>query len=484
MSSSNNHNPLHLFHDDDFQPFDVQYSMPLNVVLPPFGGGTMIQSSISSSSSAAAGGSNFLMKEQTGGGSYDLSDLDDHGLFHYLDHDQVHANPNSSRQIIPHANNQIMNTSDQMMMMMPPSLNISPSSHMYDQLVDPPSNMDNMINDGLVSPATTGSNPQTDSSSLDQSPTKSKSVIKKQSNQKAGPSLRSEKESLEPKVLRRLAQNREAARKSRLKKKVYVQQLESSRVKLTQLEQELQRGLSQGGVGDQAGNNTLFGKNINPHGGVFNMEYARWLHEQNRLVAEVKAFIKQDNDNVIPDQKQMRMVLDKCMLHYEALLSLKDAMIKFDVFHLISGAWKFPTERSYMWIGGFRPSHLIKVIINYNMEPFWDQPILGIYELQQMTQKSEQTLSTSYEMFNLSLSDTIGMNSTNNMTLAINKLSTIEDFVRQAELLRKQTINRLYNLLTTHQAARCFVAIHDYFNRLRALGSIWMTCPRTNNVAK
>ncbi|XP_047260960.1 transcription factor HBP-1b(c38)-like [Capsicum annuum] len=58
------------------------------------------------------------------------------------------------------------------------------------------------------------------------------------------------------KTLRRLAQNREAARKSRLRKKAYVQQLESSRMKLTQLEQELQRARQQGifisGSGDQS----------------------------------------------------------------------------------------------------------------------------------------------------------------------------------------------------------------------------------------
>ncbi|XP_075675204.1 transcription factor TGAL1-like isoform X1 [Castanea sativa] len=57
-------------------------------------------------------------------------------------------------------------------------------------------------------------------------------------------------------TLRRLAQNREAARKSRLRKKAYVQQLESSRLKLTQLEQELQRARQQGifisSSGDQA----------------------------------------------------------------------------------------------------------------------------------------------------------------------------------------------------------------------------------------
>ena len=39
------------------------------------------------------------------------------------------------------------------------------------------------------------------------------------------------------KTLRRLAQNREAAKKSRLRKKAYVLQLEDSRLRLTQLKQ-------------------------------------------------------------------------------------------------------------------------------------------------------------------------------------------------------------------------------------------------------
>eukprot|EP00249_Psilotum_nudum_P008089 c21037_g2_i1 orf=402-665(+) len=51
---------------------------------------------------------------------------------------------------------------------------------------------------------------------------------------------------LDSKTLRRLAQNREAARKSRLRKKAYVQQLETCRVKLNQLEQDLQRARQQG----------------------------------------------------------------------------------------------------------------------------------------------------------------------------------------------------------------------------------------------
>ncbi|KAK1429715.1 hypothetical protein QVD17_11932 [Tagetes erecta] len=61
-------------------------------------------------------------------------------------------------------------------------------------------------------------------------------------NLKAG----SETSRANDKTLCRLAQNREAARKSRLRKKAYVQQLESSRMKLSQLEQELQRARQQG----------------------------------------------------------------------------------------------------------------------------------------------------------------------------------------------------------------------------------------------
>lgn len=58
---------------------------------------------------------------------------------------------------------------------------------------------------------------------------------------------RNDQEASKPddKVLRRLAQNREAARKSRLRKKAYVQQLENCKLRLIQLVQELDRARQQ-----------------------------------------------------------------------------------------------------------------------------------------------------------------------------------------------------------------------------------------------
>nr|ACL52928.1 unknown [Zea mays] len=94
---------------------------------------------------------------------------------------------------------------------------------------------------------------------------------------------------LDQKTMRRLAQNREAARKSRLRKKAYVQQLESSKLKLAQLEQELQKARQQGifisSSGDQthamSGNGAL----------TFDIEYARWLEDQNKQINELRTAV-------------------------------------------------------------------------------------------------------------------------------------------------------------------------------------------------
>ncbi|XP_022889438.1 bZIP transcription factor TGA10-like [Olea europaea var. sylvestris] len=109
---------------------------------------------------------------------------------------------------------------------------------------------------------------------------------------------------------------------------------------------------------------------------------------------------------------------------------------------------------------------------------------MGICGLQQSTHEAEEALSQGLQALNQSLSDTLICDPLNvpsdvnsfmsTMALAINKLSTLEGFVRQADHLRLQTLHRLHQLLTTRQAARCFLAIAEYFHRLRALSSLWL----------
>nr|KAJ0218480.1 hypothetical protein LSAT_V11C300124850 [Lactuca sativa] len=276
-------------------------------------------------------------------------------------------------------------------------------------------------------------------------------------------------------ILRRLAQNREAARKSRLRKKAYVQQLENSRLKLTQLEHELKQARQQGMLIANGDQSHLLGSN----GALaFDMDYARWLEDHQRLINDVRsAFNTHANDN------ELRVLVDAIMSHYDEIFRLKSIAAKSDVFHLLSGMWKSPAERCFMWIGGFRSSELLK-ILGSHLEPLTDQQLMGICNLQQSSQQAEDALSQGMEAWQQSLVDTLSSTSGGSvdymgqMAMAMGKLGTLENFLHQADLLRQQTLQQLHRILTTRQAARALLVINDYMSRLRALSSLWLARPK------
>ncbi|MCD9640099.1 bZIP transcription factor tga10 [Datura stramonium] len=334
---------------------------------------------------------NFISKESSSTGGYDIGELDDQALFLYLDAQDPSSN-----------HDQIQNNSE---MMRPPTLNIFPSQPMH---VEPSSTKREWNRKGV-------------NSGSEQNAPKTQ----------------------DHKTLRRLAQNREAARKSRIRKKAYIQQLESSRIRLAQLEQELQRARAQGF--HFAGNALLGGDQglpgnigtMSSDAAVFDMEYSRWLEEHHRLMCDLRNAVTEH----FPEN-ELRIYVENCVTHYDEIMNLKSMLAKSDVFHLVSGMWKTPAERCFIWMGDFRPSELIKVILS-QIEPLTEQQFVGICGLQQSTQEGEEALSQGLEALNQSVLDTIVSdallancpqnmaNYMGQMALAINKLSTLEGFVRQ-----------------------------------------------------
>ncbi|KAF5940999.1 hypothetical protein HYC85_022166 [Camellia sinensis] len=189
-----------------------------------------------------------------------------------------------------------------------------------------------------------------------------------------------------------------------LDQKAYVQQLESSRLKLTQLEQELQRARQQGifisNSGDQSshssgGNGAL----------AFNAEYARWMEEHNQQINELRAAV---NSHAI--DTELRTIVDSVITQFDDVFRLKGNAAKADVFHILSGMWKTPAERCFMWIGGFRSSELLKLLVN-QLEPLTEQQLMAIYNLQQSSQQAEDALSQGMEALQQSLSETLASGS-------------------------------------------------------------------------
>lgn len=96
--------------------------------------------------------------------------------------------------------------------------------------------------------------------------------------------------------------------------------------------------------------------------------------------------------------------------------------------------------RHDFWYSNYWVYVNIQVVLN-QIEPLTEQQILGICGLQQSTQEAEEALSQGLEALNQSISDTIASDSLScppnmgnymgQMAVAMNKLSTLEGFVRQ-----------------------------------------------------
>jgi len=264
--------------------------------------------------------------------------------------------------------------------------------------------------------------------------------------------------------------------------KAFVQQLESSKLKLASLEQELQKARQQGIFISSSGDQTHA---MSGNGAMtFDLEYSRWQEEQNKQINELRTAV-----NTHASDSDLRLIADGIMAHYDEIFRLKGVAAKADVFHILSGMWKTPAERCFLWLGGFRSSELLKLLVN-QLEPLTEQQLMGLSNLQQSSQQAEDALSQGMEALQQSLAETLAgslgpsgssgnvANYMGQMAMAMGKLGTIENFLRQADNLRQQTLHQMQRILTIRQAARALLAIHDYFSRLRALSSLWLARPR------
>ncbi|KAJ7965651.1 Transcription factor like [Quillaja saponaria] len=281
------------------------------------------------------------------------------------------------------------------------------------------------------------------------------------------------------KVQRRLAQNREAARKSRMRKKAYVQQLETSRLKLVQLELDIEKARKQsvyrGGMLDTT--HMGFSGTVNSGIAAFEMEYGHWVEEQHRQNSELRSALQAHVSDV-----QLHILVESGVNHYYNLFQMKAVATKADVFYLISGVWRTSVERYFHWIGGFRPSELLHVLLP-RLEPLTDEQHLSVKNLCHSSQQAEDALSQGLDKLQHTLAqsiavDVMGLGTCGSqMAAAIEKLEAVESFMSQADHLRRQTLHQMSRILTMHQAARGLLALGDYFHRLRALSSICTACP-------
>ncbi|KAJ0974661.1 hypothetical protein J5N97_016626 [Dioscorea zingiberensis] len=301
--------------------------------------------------------------------------------------------------------------------------------------------------------------------------------------QKAVPNTsdRSKENVKDPKTLLRLANNRESARKSRLKKKAYVEELERNKLKLSQLEKELQA------AGKQGQGTSVPSSGDQPQAKSscvalsFDIQYVRWFEELTLQINELKAAMNSDASD-----SDLEVIVDGVMSHYDEIFRLKGIAAKEDAFRLLSGIWQTPVERCFMWLGGFKSSEVIKFIAR-QLESLSAEQLGKIRDLKQFTEKAEDVLVRGVESVQQALAEILASGFTGSsgslgnvanymgqMAMAVGKLQTIEKFVCEADKLRQQSIHKVRRILTTRQAASALIVTYGYQSYLRTLSSFWV----------
>jgi len=221
---------------------------------------------------------------------------------------------------------------------------------------------------------------------------------------------------------------------------------------------------------------------VDPRVAAFEMEYARWVEDQKKQAAELRAALQSG-----APEFQLRFLVDAALAHYGALFEARSRAARADAFFVLSGVWRAPAERFFLWIGGFRPSELLKVLAP-QLDPLAEPQASAVRALQNTARQLEDALSQGMNKLQQTLVDALmtvdapgdagGGYAARQMASAVGKLDDLVSFVDQADHLRQQTLRNMNKILTVPQAARGLLALADYSQRLRALSSLWAARPR------
>jgi transcription factor TGA len=86
------------------------------------------------------------------------------------------------------------------------------------------------------------------------------------------------------------------------------------------------------------------------------------VDEHDRMMRHLRAAVE-DHDAAAAVEDGERQLVDAAAAHHVVLAEMKAALARADVFHIVSGTWLPAAERCFLWIGGSRPSDLIKVFL-------------------------------------------------------------------------------------------------------------------------
>ncbi|XP_071688315.1 TGACG-sequence-specific DNA-binding protein TGA-2.1-like [Rutidosis leptorrhynchoides] len=247
--------------------------------------------------------------------------------------------------------------------------------------------------------------------------------------------------------------NREAVKRCRSNQQTYMRNLE---LKVTELNKEIQLKNEQ--LKEIKCYHMFIAYPIN-----FNKQFNDWFTEPRQRIMQLRRrligeFIEADIFSIV----------DNTLSHFYTIFNIKKNASKNHVFTIIYGSWMTPAQRCTMWIGGIRPTDMLKLIKNH-IELF------GTIEMESLStniSKQQNELTSKQDFVNKG--DEAAMtNYLSSMSSLVEKLTIMHDFMSEADVLRHKTLSSIHKILKTRQRVLALFTIHDHIKRLTTLSDMF-----------
>ncbi|KAH8936398.1 hypothetical protein BDL97_17G082300 [Sphagnum fallax] len=231
---------------------------------------------------------------------------------------------------------------------------------------------------------------------------------------------------------------------------------------------------------------------------LFEQFYSRWVKEEESLVASLRKALENPNR-----ERELSRLVKAGFESYSQVVEAKIQMAQEDATYIAAGAWKTPLEAGLMWMGGWRPSTAIVFAFSLmgmqiqmdfkkilegievpSMAALSPKQLSRLDALQQSSHIAEDDISGRMAVFQMLLADqqmaqvmtaepppSDTLNDLSELKGAMeSKLAGLRDLLIEAEKIRLQTLQEMYQVLTPVQAAQYTVATFEMEIALRKLG--------------
>ncbi|XP_071709017.1 TGACG-sequence-specific DNA-binding protein TGA-2.1-like [Rutidosis leptorrhynchoides] len=173
----------------------------------------------------------------------------------------------------------------------------------------------------------------------------------------------------------------------------------------------------------------------------FNKQFNDWFGEHSQRIMQLRRrligeFIEAD---ILP-------IVDNTLSHFYTIFNIKKNASKIHVFTIIYRSWMTHAQRCTMWIGGIRPTKMLKLIKNH-IELFGSQSI-AMESLSTNISNQQNKLTSKFTKLEATISNTlIGQDFVNkgdeaamtnyltSMSSLVGKLTIMHDFMSEADAL-------------------------------------------------